>query len=804
MSDDPAHSSDIFKRSGHLGEANRAPVRGAAGEHIAVDPVCGMKVDIHAGKPKFDYGGATYHFCREGCKTKFAADPEHYLEPGRNERRRALKKAEPSKRLYTCPMDPEIVQEGPGICPKCGMALEPMGVPDAASGPNPELTDFVSRLKIALLFTLPLFVLAMGAHVGLPVHDWFGARGSQWVEFLLALPVVAWCGLPFFARGIASIQNRSPNMWTLIALGTGAAFLYSVAAVLLPGLFPQSMRGHGGTVPVYFEAAAVIITLVLLGQVLELRARAKTGEALRALLDLTPKTAIRVSAQGRETEVPLENVLHGDHVRIKPGAAIPVDGIVFDGRSAVDESLLSGEAIPVDKAPGDHVTGGTLNTSGSLIIEARAIGSETVLARIVGLVAEAQRSRAPLQNLADRVAGYFVPAVITVALLAFFAWLFFGPAPALGYAVVAAVSVLIIACPCALGLATPISVMVATGKGAREGILIRNAEALEALAGADTLVVDKTGTLTEGKPRLSDIVADGIGELDLLALAASVEQASEHPIAGAVVAAARERGLPLVPVSDFEAIAGQGTRGKAGGKSITIGNVRLIETLGIEAKDFPARAEAMAERGATPLFVAVDGHIAGLFAIADTVKATARAAIADLKAAGLTIVMATGDRRETALAVARELGIGEVHAALLPAEKSRLISELKARGRKVAFAGDGINDAVALSTADAGIAMGTGADVAIESAGITLPKGDLKALVRARRLATATVANIKQNLAFAFGYNALGIPIAAGVLYPLSGLLLSPMIAAVAMSLSSVSVITNALRLGQKRLDIAS
>ncbi len=789
--------SELFKKSVSKA-AIPATIATASPAVTAIDPVCGMTVDTTIGKPTHAHAGTTYHFCREGCRAKFAENPERFLSP------KADEPPPPKGTMYTCPMDPEIVQEGPGTCPICGMALEPMGIPPLDSGPSPELTDFLHRLKIGAVLTLPLFVLSMGAHLGLPVDKWFGARGGQFVELLLATPVVLWCGKPFFERGIASFKNRSPNMWTLITLGTGAAFLYSLVAVFLPNLFPDAMRAHHGTVPVYFEAAAVIIVLVLLGQVLELTARAKTGDALRALLNLVPKTALRVAANGHESEVPLDDILHGDRIRIKPGASIPVDGVIEDGHSAIDESLLSGEPLPVDKGPGDEVTGGTLNTSGSFVMTAHAVGSETVLARIVALVADAQRSRAPLQSLADRVARYFVPIVVAIAVIAFLAWLLLGPAPSLAYAVVAAVSVLIIACPCALGLATPISIMVATGRGAREGILIRNAEALEALAYADTLVVDKTGTLTEGRPKLTDIVCNGTPEMELLSLAASLEAASEHPVAAAITAAARERGLKLAPVSNFEAVTGQGARGSVSGKAIAIGNARFLATLGIDVNAYHDDAARMANDGKSPLFVAIDGSAQGLLAVSDPIKATARDAVHALQALGLKVVMATGDRRETAEAVAHALGITEVHAGLLPAEKSRLISELKVQGRKVAFAGDGINDAIALSTASAGIAMGTGADVAIESAGITLPKGDLRGLVRARLLASATVANIKQNLAFAFGYNALGIPIAAGVLYPILGLLLSPMIAALAMSLSSVSVIANALRLGRKSLTIAT
>jgi Cu+-exporting ATPase len=788
--------SDLFKKSSHpvSGHAAHDPAR-------AIDPVCGMSVDTRAGKPSFGYEGATYHFCNPRCRDKFAADPEHYIDPGRKvERSMTAASKHDGKTLYTCPMDPEIVQEGPGTCPICGMALEPMGVPSAEEQPNPELIDFLHRLKIGTALTLPLFAIAMAPHIGIPLHDVIAPRIAQWIELALAAPVVVWCARPIFERGLASIRNRSPNMWTLLMLGTGAAFLYSLAAVLAPGLFPDEMRAHGGTVPVYFEAAAVIVVLVLLGQVLELRARARTGDALRALLNLAPKTALRALVNGTEREVPLEHILHGDRIRIKPGAAIPVDGVIVEGRSAIDESLLSGESLPVDKRPGDPVTGGTINSSGSFVMEARAIGSETVLSRIVALVAEAQRSRAPLQALADRVARYFVPAVVAVAVIAFFAWLAFGPAPQLTYAVVAAVSVLIIACPCALGLATPISVMVATGRGAREGVLIRNAQALEALANSDVLIVDKTGTLTQGRPVLTGIVTDGIAELELLRLAASLETASEHPIAAAVVNGARERGLEMETPLDFAAVSGQGAHALVSGRKVSVGNARLMAESSINASAFHDEAARMAREGKSPLYIGIDGKAAGLLAVSDSVKPNAAAAIAKLQAHGLKVVMATGDRRETAEAVARELGIREVHAGLLPAEKSQLIARFKTRGHTVAFAGDGINDAVALSAADAGIAMGTGADVAIESAGITLPKGDLNGLVRARALAQATVANIKQNLTFAFGYNAIGVPIAAGILYPVFGILLSPMLAALAMSLSSVSVITNALRLSAQKL----
>ncbi|MCB1483942.1 MAG: heavy metal translocating P-type ATPase [Hyphomicrobiaceae bacterium] len=635
--------SELFKKSAHPVHPTNGAHHSANSADHAIDPVCGMSVDIHAGKPSFDYEGVTYHFCGKKCRERFAADPEHYIDPDRKVvRKMAAANAGDGKKLYTCPMDPEIIQEGPGTCPKCGMALEPMGVPDAEAGDNPELTDFLHRLKVGAIFTIPLFVLSMGAHLGLPVMNWFGPRGSQLVELLLAAPVVLWCAQPFFERGIASIRNNSPNMWTLISLGTGAAFLYSLVAVAAPGLFPPAMRDHGGTVPVYFEASAVIIVLVLLGQVLELRARARTGDALRALLDLTPKTALRVLPNGGEREVPLANILHGDRIRIRPGAAIPVDGVIVTGHSAIDESLLSGESLPVDKSPGDQVTGGTMNTSGSFVMEARAIGSETVLSRIVAMVSEAQRSRAPLQNLADRVARYFVPAVVSVAVLAFLGWMVFGPDPRLAHAIVAAVSVLIIACPCALGLATPISVMVATGRGAREGILIRNAEALEAFAKADTLVLDKTGTLTEGRPVLSDIVSTGLPEAELLSMAASLEQASEHPIAAAIVAGARERGLTLSDAQNFTAVTGQGARADIAGRHVAAGNARLMAELGVDVASTQEQAERLATLGQTPLYIAIDGKLAGLLSVSDKVKPQARAAIAELKSHGATWIKYIG------------------------------------------------------------------------------------------------------------------------------------------------------------------
>lgn len=776
----------------------------------AIDPVCGMSVTIATAKHVHEHGGTTYYFCNPRCKEKFAAEPGRYLDD-------ELKKAAAEKEaaaaapgtMWTCPMDPEIVQDHPGTCPICGMALEPMGVPPADAGPNPELVDFTRRLKIALPLTIPLVILAMGAHFGLPVHDWISARTAQFVELLLAAPVVLFSGWPFLERGVASIRNRSPNMWTLISIGVAAAFLYSITATVAPGLFPAELRaGHGATVGVYFEAAAVIIVLVLVGQILELKARDKTGDAIRALMNLAPKTARRVAPNGAEEDVPLEKINVGDQLRVRPGEAIPVDGEIVDGRSAIDETLLTGEAMPVDKARGDAVTGGTINRSGTFVMRAEKVGSETTLSKIVQLVATAQRSRAPIQSVADRIARYFVPTVVAIAVLAFAAWMMWGPTPALAYAIVAAVSVLIIACPCALGLATPMSIMVATGRGAREGVLIRDAAALEMLAGIDTLVVDKTGTLTVGKPRLTDVsaVAPHTRET-LLKAAASLEVGSEHPIALAILAGAKADGITAQPPDDFEAITGLGIKGRVAGHEVAIGNAALMRKLGYVSRfgeDTFTRIDGEMRRLAgtskTALIVAMDGSYAGLLVIADTIKDAAAGALAELRSRGIRIVMATGDNALTARTVAKELGIEVVHAEVLPKQKSQIISDLKARGHTVAFAGDGINDAPALATADVGIAMGTGADVAIESAGITLPKGDIAGIVRAHGLAQATLANIRQNLGFAFGYNAIGIPIAAGILYPITGSLLSPIVAAVAMSLSSVSVIGNALRLRRQKM----
>jgi P-type Cu+ transporter len=768
----------------------------------AIDPVCGMTVEIATAKHTHVHDGATYYFCNPRCETRFVANPALYLDPAAKsaEQSRQAAKPKPAGVKYTCPMDPEIVRDGPGTCPKCGMALEPM-VPAADAGPSPELIDFKRRLAIGAVFTAPLFVMAMGGHIGLPIHRWMEPKTSQWVELLLSLPVVLWCGWPFFERGWHSIRNRSPNMFTLIALGVGAAFLYSLVATLAPQLFPAGLRGHGGTVGVYFEAAAVIIVLVLAGQVMELKARDSTGNALRALMRLAPKTAWKVGADGREVETPLDDVVPGDKLRVRPGDSIPVDGVVVEGASAVDEALLTGEPLPVEKSRDEPVTGGTRNTTGSFIMEARRVGSATVLAQIVRMVGEAQRSRAPIQRLADSISAWFVPGVVAISIAAFLVWMAVGPQPRLAYAVVAAVSVLIVACPCALGLATPMSIMVATGRGARAGVLVKDAAALERLAEVDTLIVDKTGTLTEGKPKLTDVVAaEGYDPKMLVRLAASLERGSEHPIAAAVVAGARERKIALLKPEAFEAIAGEGAKGIVSGQDVALGNRRMIRRFGLELGSLAADAARLAGEGKTILFAAVNGKIAGLIAVADTLKPSAAPAVAAFRARGIEVVMATGDRSETAHYVAKQLGLTEVYAEMMPADKARLVSELKTRGRRVAFAGDGVNDAPALATADVGIAMGTGSEIAIEGAGLTLPKGDLAGLVRARILAEATMSNIRQNLWLAFGYNALGVPIAAGVLYPVFGVLLSPMVAALAMSLSSVSVIGNALRLDRVQL----
>ncbi len=767
----------------------------------ATDPVCGMTVDTSAGKPRHDHDGETYHFCGQGCCDRFAADPQHYLSGAHLE---AAANA-PAGTMFTCPMDPEIIQEGPGSCPVCGMALEPMGIPPADAGPNPELVDFTRRFFVGAILGVPLVAVSMGPMAGLPVKEWLsglgGAHMAAWVELVLATPVVLWCGWPFLVRGARSVITGNLNMFTLIALGVSAAFSFSVVATVAPGIFPGGFRQPDGSVGVYFEAAAVIVVLVLLGQMLELRAREQTGSALRALLDLAAKSARQIKDDGTEVEIALEEVKTGDRLRVRPGEKIPVDGIVVDGRSSVDESMLTGEPVPAEKNVGDIVTGATINGTGALIMEATHVGGDTMLSRIVDMVAAAQRSRAPVQKVADRVAGIFVPAVVLSAIAAFIVWASFGPEPSLAYAVVVAVSVLIVACPCALGLATPMSIMTATGRGARAGVLIRDAEALERLAGVDTLIVDKTGTLTAGKPALSAVVAAaGQVEADILRLAASLERGSEHPLADAIVSAAADRGLVLSDAQDFDAVTGKGVTGMVDGKRVLLGNRALLDDAGIETAQIAAEADMRRDAGETAMFVAIDSALAGLIAVADPIKDTTPAALARLHASGLKIVMATGDSARTAQAVAAKLGITDVRADLLPEDKGALIAELQAAGAKVAMAGDGVNDAPALAQADVGIAMGTGADVAIESAGITLVKGDLTGIVRARILAKATMANIRQNLFFAFIYNTAGVPIAAGVLFPVFGILLSPMFAAAAMSLSSVSVVGNALRLRRVRL----
>jgi Cu+-exporting ATPase len=701
--------------------------------------------------------------------------------------------------IYTCPMHPQIRQNGPGNCPICGMTLEPLTAA-AETGPNPELTDMSRRFWFGLVLTLPVFVLEMGGHIpALNLDRYISVATSNWIQFALSTPVILWAGWPFFARGWASLRNRSLNMFTLIALGVGVSYLYSLAATFLPDLFPMEIR-HKGVIAVYYEAAAVITVLVLLGQVLELRAREQTGGAIRALLNLAPKTARRINADGQDEEIPLDQVHIGDHLRVRPGESLPVDGIVIEGRSAVDESMVTGESMPVEKVQDAKLIGGTINGTGGLVMRADKIGSDTVLARIVHMVSEAQRSRAPIQRLADIVSAWFVPAVIIAAMIAFAAWMLVGPAPAFSYALVAAVSVVIIACPCALGLATPMSIMVGIGKGAGSGVLIKNAEALERFEKIDTLVVDKTGTLTEGKPRVVAIVpADGFDEAAVLGFGASLERSSEHPLAAAISAAAHDRNLTLQEVSDFASVTGKGVTGKVGGHAVGVGTIKLLGELGVSA-DLNTRADALRRDGATVMFVAVDGHAAGIIAVADPIKATTAAALDSLRKDGIKIVMLTGDNRLTAQAVASKLGITDIEAEVLPEQKNAIVRRLRSEGRIVAMAGDGVNDAPALAEADVGIAMGTGTDVAMQSAGVTLVKGDLAGIARARALSRATMRNIRQNLVLAFIYNILGVPVAAGILYPMFGILLSPVIAAAAMSLSSVSVIGNALRLKLVRL----
>ncbi|MGA1860279.1 heavy metal translocating P-type ATPase [Azospirillum sp. 11R-A] len=779
----------------HSGHHHHA---GADDHRTVKDPVCGMMVAPERTAHHAEHDGHSFHFCSARCHDKFVAAPEQYLK---SEAKLAAPEragqASPQKGvIYTCPMHPEIRQEGPGNCPICGMALEPVGA-SLEEGPNPELVDMTRRFWIGLVLSVPLLVLEMGSHIpALGLHDLVPPRLSIWIQFLLATPVVLWAGWPLLERGWQSFRRRSLNMFSLIALGVGVAYLFSLAATFLPGLFPASFRGMDGVVAVYYEAAAVITVLVLLGQVLELRAREQTGGAIRALLNLAPKTARRIKESGEDEEVPLDQVRVGDRLRVRPGDGVPVDGEVLEGGSAVDESMVTGESMPVEKEPGAKVIGGTVNQTGALVMRAEKVGSDTMLSRIVTMVAEAQRSRAPIQRMADVVSGYFVPAVILAALLAFAGWMLWGPAPAFAYALIAAVSVLIIACPCALGLATPMSIMVGVGKGATAGVLIKDAASLERFEKVDTLVVDKTGTLTEGKPRVTAVVpAAGIDEAELLSLAASLERSSEHPLAAAIVASARERGLALHEVADFGSVTGKGVVGTVGGREVLLGNAAMMRDRGVALDDLDARADDLRREGATALFAAVDGRPGGVIAVADPIKASTPHALETLRADGVRIVMLTGDNRTTAEAVARRLGIDEVEAEVLPDQKHQVVRKLKAEGRVVAMAGDGVNDAPALAEADVGVAMGTGTEVAIQSAGVTLVKGDLAGIARARVLSRATMDNIRQNLFLAFVYNALGVPVAAGVFYPLFGWTLSPIIAAAAMALSSVSVIGNALRL---------
>jgi Cu+-exporting ATPase len=836
----------------------------------AIDPVCGMTVDPATAKHKIQHAGKPYYFCCAHCLQKFSAAPEQYsagasmpklampmVQIGKpkaegagliqlgmptpaapakshapvDQRSRAAQNPyvcpmcpemrqngpgacpkcgmalEPempvatTKTEYTCPMHPEIVRTEPGACPICGMALEPRTV-TAAEEENPELRDMSRRFWISLALTVPLLVIAMGSmRPGMRLHDYISPRGLAWLELLLASPVVLWGGWPFFQRGWASVVNRSSNMFTLIAIGTGAAYLYSLVATIFPGIFPTSVRGMGGQPEVYFEAAAAITSLVLLGQVLELRARSRTGAAIRALLDLSPRMARHLRADGTEQDVGLDQVQAGDQLRVRPGEKVPVDGVVLEGTSSIDEAMITGESVPVQKAPGARVIGATVNGTGSFIMRAERVGSETLLAQIVRMVSQAQRSRAPIQRLADRVSGYFVPAVLTIAVITFIAWYVLGPEPRLAHALVNAVAVLIIACPCALGLATPVAIMVGTGRGAHAGVLIRNAEALETLEKVDTLVIDKTGTLTEGKPKVVNVVTLGdIAESELIRLVAAVEQASEHPLASAVVAAAKERGVAIPSVTEFHYSAGKGVAGKVEGREVLAGNEALLRDSGIRVDELKAQADEMLSAGQTVIFIGVDRTAAGLIGIADPLKQSSVQAIANLKNQGLRLLMLTGDNRATAETVARKLGIEEFEAEVLPQQKAEVVKRLQASGRVVAMAGDGINDAPALAQAEVGIAMGTGTDVAMESGGITLVKGDLAGIVRARKLSQATMRNIRQNLFFAFIYNSIGVPIAAGVLYPVFGVLLSPILAAAAMSFSSVSVITNSLRLRNVKL----
>ena len=774
----------------HAGHGHDDPSHGKV-----KDPVCGMLVDPATASQRVHYHGADYVFCSEGCRTKFQADPDRYVADGG----KPPAASEPEGTIFTCPMHPQIRQVGPGSCPICGMALEPV-VATADQGPSEELRDMTRRFWVGLALAIPVFLLEMGGHI-FNIGHLIGSQASNWIQLALATPVVLWAGWPFFVRGWQSLVNRSLNMFTLIAMGTGIAWLYSIVATLMPSVFPADFRGHDGSVAVYFEAAAGITELGLPGQVLELRAREQTSGAIRALLELAPATARRIEEDGQEADVELDAVKVGDKLRVRPGDKVPLDGEVLEGRSNVDESMVTGEPLAVAKVAGAKVIGGTLNGQGSFIMRAEKIGADSMLAQIVKMVAEAQRSRAPIQRLVDQVSAWFVPLVVLAAVAAFIAWAVWGPSPAMAYGLIAAVSVLIIACPCALGLATPMSIMVGVGRAARSGILIKNAEALERMEKMDVLVVDKTGTLTEGKPRVTAIQpVNGFGEDDLLRLSASLEQASEHPLAEAIVAAATERGLKLATVEDFDSPTGKGVIGRVDGRDVALGNVRYLSELGIDMAAIEAEADRLRGDGATAILVAIDRRAAGILAIADPIKPTTPDAIRALHEAGIRIVMLTGDNRTTAEAVARKLGIDEVKADVLPEDKGKVVAAFRAEGKVVGMAGDGVNDAPALAAADVGIAMGTGTDVAMESAGVTLLRGDLTGIAQARALSHATMSNIRQNLFFAFVYNAAGIPVAAGVLYPATGLLLSPVIAAAAMALSSFSVIVNALRLRMVKL----
>ncbi len=782
------HIEAQARKGGHARPENGVPLK---------DPVCGMAVTPESAH-QLEHEGQPFYFCSAKCRTKFEAAPQRFLGQDAPDLPSLPDAAQPGS-TYTCPMHPEIRQDQPGDCPKCGMALEPE-MPALGDDENPELADFKQRFWWTLPFTVVVVAMAMAGHSVPGFQNLFGSVGQNWVEFALTLPVALWAGWPFYKRGVQSVINRSPNMWTLIGLGTGVAFGYSVVATVAPQVFPAAFV-IDGRVSVYFEAAAAIISLTLFGQILELKARSQTSAAIKSLLGLAPKTARRINADGTEEDVPLSDVHEGDSLRVRPGEKVPVDGIVVEGISALDESMLTGEPLPVTKRAGDKVIGATMNTSGALVIRAEHVGSASVLSQIVQMVAQAQRSRAPMQRMADVVSGYFVVTVVSIALLTFFAWGVFGPEPSWVFGLINAVSVLIIACPCALGLATPMSIMVATGKGAKNGVLFRDAAAIENLRKVDTLIVDKTGTLTEGKPTFERAVAtQGFDDKEVLRLAASLDQGSEHPLAAAIVSAAKAQDLKLSKPEDFDSESGIGVRGQVDGKALALGNTALMDQLGIKVDDLKAEAEKLRSDGASVMHLAVDGQLAGLLAVSDPIKSTTADALKGLRDAGLRVVMATGDGLTTAQAVAKRLGIEEVHGEVKPEDKLKLVEKLQAEGRIVAMAGDGINDAPALARADVGIAMGTGTDVAMNSAQLTLIKGDLRGIVIARTLSEATVANMKQNLAFAFVYNAVGVPLAAGVLYAFTGWLLSPMFAALAMSLSSVSVITNALRLRSKDL----